>query len=104
MDRSINTVKSVRPYCGGGCSIGMKVAGNRVIKATGDKQHPANFGRICANGNTCAQAIAESGRLDHAHLRTDRRREPARVDIDHAIQETARRLRADTHDPDSLAF
>lgn len=101
-----SSIKSVCPYCGVGCGIIMETADNRVIKVSGDKQHPTNFGRLCTKGNTCAQAIAESGRLEYAFLRSDRQRDPARVDMDHAIKETARRLRAilDTHGPDALAL
>ena len=101
-----HTVKSVCPYCGVGCGIVMEVADNRVVKVSGDKQHPANFGRLCTKGNTCAQAIAESGRLEHAYLRSGRQHEPARVAMDHAIRETAHRLCriVETHGPDAFAF
>ncbi|MEC5318815.1 sulfite reductase subunit alpha [Brenneria populi subsp. brevivirga] len=103
---STTYVKSVCPYCGVGCGVVMQVQDNRVIKVTGDKTHPANFGRLCTKGNSCAQAIAESGRLEHAYLRAERLREPARVDLRHAIQEAARRLRAiiDAHGPDAVAL
>ena len=100
------TVKSVCPYCGVGCGIVMEVAGNRVVKVTGDKQHPANFGRLCTKGNTCAQAIAESGRMEHAYLRYDRNQEPSQIGIDQAISEAAKRLRKilDAHGPDAIAL
>jgi sulfite reductase (NADPH) flavoprotein alpha-component len=100
------TVKSVCPYCGVGCGIVMEVAGNRVVKVTGDKQHPANFGRLCTKGNTCAQAIAESGRMEHAYLRDDRNQEPTQIGIDQAISEAAKRLRKilDADGPDALSF
>jgi sulfite reductase (NADPH) flavoprotein alpha-component len=84
----------------------MEVRAGKMVKVTGDKQHPSNFGRLCTKGNTCAQAITESGRLEHAYLRNERRQEPARVAVDRAIREAARRLRAvlDAHGPDALAF
>lgn len=99
-------VKSVCPYCGVGCGIVMEVADNRVIKVSGDKSHPTNFGRLCTKGNTCAQAIAVPGRLEHAYVRSERMRDPVRIDIDAAIKETATRLRAiiDNHGPDAVAF
>ena len=99
-------IKSVCPYCGVGCGIVIEVAGQRAIKVSGDKTHPTNFGRLCTKGNTCIQALADSGRLEHAFLRTERSREPSRVDMPHAIRETARRLRAilDAHGPDALSF
>jgi len=100
------TVRSVCPYCGVGCGIVMQVENNRVIKVSGDKSHPTNAGRLCTKGNTCGQAIADSGRMEHAFLRQERQRDPVRVAMDHAISETARRLRAilDTHGPDALSF
>jgi len=100
------TVKSVCPYCGVGCGIVMEVSDNRVVKVSGDKEHPTNFGRLCTKGNTCAQAIAESGRMEYAYRRPSRGEEPARINIDEAISETARRLRSilDRHGPDALSF
>jgi len=84
----------------------MEIADNRVIKIMGDKLHPANFGRLCTKGNTCAQAIVGSGRMDSAYRRHDRSHEPVRVGMDLAIHETAQRLRAilDAHGPDALSF
>lgn len=99
-------IKSVCPYCGVGCGIVLDVKDGKVVKVTGDKQHPSNFGRLCTKGSTSAQALAESGRLEHAYLRNERRQEPARVSAEHAIRETARRLREilDAHGPGALAF
>lgn len=100
------TVRSVCPYCGVGCGIVMQVEDNRVIKVTGDKTHPTNFGRLCTKGTTCGQAIAESGRMEDAYLRQARNRDPVRIAMDQAISETARRLREilDAHGPDALSF
>ncbi|WP_432669436.1 molybdopterin-dependent oxidoreductase [Pseudomonas umsongensis] len=100
------TVRSVCPYCGVGCGIVMQVENNRVVKVSGDKEHPSNAGRLCTKGTTCGQAIAESGRMEHAYLRQERRRDPVRIAMDKAISETANRLR-DTlarHGPDALSF
>jgi sulfite reductase (NADPH) flavoprotein alpha-component len=99
-------IKSVCPYCGVGCGILMEVRDNRVVKVTGDKSHPTNFGRLCTKGNTCGQAIAAPGRLEKAHLRASRSEPVAPASIDDAIRETARRLRAiiDKHGPDAVAL
>ncbi|UVJ42866.1 bifunctional nitrate reductase/sulfite reductase flavoprotein subunit alpha [Pseudomonas sp. LS1212] len=100
------TVRSVCPYCGVGCGIVMTVADNRVIKVSGDKQHPSNFGRLCTKGSTSGQAIAESGRMEHAFMRHERQRDPVRVGMDEAIRATAQKLRGllDQHGPDALSF
>ncbi|MGK9419440.1 molybdopterin-dependent oxidoreductase [Pseudomonas cedrina] len=100
------SVRSVCPYCGVGCGIVMQVEHNKVVKVTGDKDHPTNFGRLCTKGTTCGQAIAESGRMEHAYVRQARDHDPVRIAMDKAISETADRLRhvLDTHGPDALAF
>ncbi len=104
--KSSACVKSVCPYCGVGCGVVMEVKDNRVIKVSGDKTHPTNFGRLCTKGNTSGQALAESGRLENAYLRADRQHESVRVDMGQAIKETARRLRAiiDVHGPDAVSL
>ncbi len=100
------TVKSACPYCGVGCGIVMEVANNRVVKVTGDKSHPANFGRLCTKGNTCGQAIAESGRMEKAYVRDRETGNQLPVAMHEAITRTAGRLRhiLDTHGPDAIAF
>lgn len=102
----VTQVKSVCPYCGVGCGIVMEVENQKVIKVYGDKQHPTNFGRLCTKGNTCIQAIADSGRLEYAYVRPARGEESVRTSMDAAIKETARRLRAilDEHGPDAIAL
>lgn len=99
-------VKSVCPYCGVGCGIILETDGQRVIKLTGDKEHPANFGRLCTKGSTAASAITAPDRMDSAYSRPARGAAPLRVKSDAAIRETASRLRAilDEHGPDALSF
>ncbi len=84
----------------------MEVADNKVVKLSGNKKHPTNFGRLCTKGNTAAQALTESGRLEYAHMRVKRGEAPTRIAIDAAITEVAQRLRAilDRDGPDALAF
>ncbi|NBD27946.1 sulfite reductase subunit alpha [Paenibacillus glycinis] len=99
-------VKSVCPYCGVGCGIVMEVSGNRVVKVSGDKTHPANFGRLCTKGSTSGAAIAVSGRMEYAYKRSSRAEAPAPLGVQQAIRETAGKLRAilDEHGPDALSF
>ncbi|PRA32887.1 bifunctional nitrate reductase/sulfite reductase flavoprotein subunit alpha [Pseudomonas poae] len=100
------SVRSVCPYCGVGCGIIMQVGHNKVVKVTGDKTHPTNFGRLCTKGTTCGQAIADAGRMDSAYVRQARDHDPVRIAMDTAIRDTAARLRQilDTHGPDALSF
>ena len=78
-----------------------------MLKASGDKAHPANRGRLCTKGATSADMLAAPGRLEHRagpRASAAPRREPSTVDA--AITETARRLRAiiDEHGPDAVAL
>ncbi|MEQ4619609.1 MAG: bifunctional nitrate reductase/sulfite reductase flavoprotein subunit alpha [Corticimicrobacter sp.] len=100
------TVKSVCPYCGVGCGIVLHVEGQRVIKVSGDRNHPSNAGRLCTKGQSCHLPLDTPGRLADAWVRTQRRQEPMRMDIDAALRDTARRLRhiLDTHGPDAISL
>ncbi|MEU9154723.1 bifunctional nitrate reductase/sulfite reductase flavoprotein subunit alpha [Streptomyces sp. NPDC048417] len=111
--RSTDTgrVRTVCSYCGVGCGmvldIGSGPDGRRtVLKASGDKQHPANFGRLCTKGATTADMLAAPGRLTTALLRPARGEEAVPTAVDTAVAETARRLRAivDEHGPDAVAL
>ncbi|WP_030244366.1 MULTISPECIES: bifunctional nitrate reductase/sulfite reductase flavoprotein subunit alpha [unclassified Streptomyces] len=104
-------VRTVCSYCGVGCGLLLDVAmgpdGRRtVLKASGDKAHPANAGRLCTKGATTAQMLAAPGRLTTALVRDDRGEEPVPAPVGDAIAETARRLRGivDAHGPDAVAF
>ncbi|WTV58039.1 bifunctional nitrate reductase/sulfite reductase flavoprotein subunit alpha [Streptomyces sp. NBC_00035] len=104
-------VRTVCSYCGVGCGmvldIGMGPDGRRtVLKASGDKAHPANFGRLCTKGATTADMLAAPGRLTTALTRPERGAQAEPAPVEAAIAETARRLRAviDEHGPDAFAF
>ncbi|MFM9593074.1 molybdopterin-dependent oxidoreductase [Streptomyces scabiei] len=108
---STTQVRTVCSYCGVGCGMLLDVGagpdGRRtVLRATGDKAHPANFGRLCTKGATTADMLSAPGRLTTALVRADRGDGPVRAPVSDAITETARRLRAiiDEHGPDAFAF
>ncbi|MFE5969780.1 molybdopterin-dependent oxidoreductase [Streptomyces sp. NPDC056463] len=77
-----------------------------VLKASGDKAHPANRGRLCTKGATTAEMLAAPGRLTTALVRPERGAEPRPAPVDETITSTALRLRAliDEHGPDSFAL
>ncbi|MFJ8866917.1 molybdopterin-dependent oxidoreductase [Streptomyces sp. NPDC102473] len=104
-------VRTVCSYCGVGCGMVLDIGGGpdgrrTVLKATGDKEHPANRGRLCTKGATSADMLAAPGRLTTALVRADRSEEPVPAPMEAAVKETARRLRAvvDEHGPDALAL
>lgn len=100
------SVRSVCPYCGVGCGMVLETDGEKIIKVSGDKHHPANSGRLCTKGQTSAQALVNSGRMESAFVRSQRNRDPVKTPIAQAITTTAQRLREilDKHGPDSLSF
>lgn len=111
MTTTATQVRTVCSYCGVGCGmvldIGMGPDGRRtVLKASGDKAHPANFGRLCTKGATTADMLAAPGRLTTALTRPERGAQAEPAPVEAAIAETARRLRAviDEHGPDAFAF
>lgn len=111
MAADVTQVRTVCGYCGVGCGIVLDVATGsdgrrRVIKASGDKGHPANAGRLCTKGATSAELLGAPGRLSTALIRADRGAGPRPAGVDAAITETARRLRAivDEHGPDAFAM
>ncbi|KOX06451.1 reductase [Streptomyces sp. NRRL B-1140] len=104
-------VRTVCSYCGVGCGLVLDVGtgpdGRRtVLKASGDKAHPANAGRLCTKGATTADLLAAPGRLTGALVRDGRGEEAAPAPVADAIAETAARLRTivDEHGPDAVAF
>jgi sulfite reductase (NADPH) flavoprotein alpha-component len=106
MTESVKTLSSVCPYCGVGCGLLLETDGRKILKVSGDKNHPSNFGRLCTKGSTSAQALTNSGRMEHAFVRDERSRDPVKTPMDQAITATARRLREilDRDGPDALAF
>lgn len=109
---SADAVNTMCGYCGVGCGMVLQIATEgqsdrrHVVKSVGNKEHPANFGRLCTKGATTADLLAAPGRLDAAHLRPERGDPPEPVDIDRAIVECANRLRSiiDEHGPDAFAM
>ena len=71
----------------------LQVENNRVVKVTGDKNHPANFGRLCTKGNTVALTLNSSDRLAAAFVRDQKNSERVRVPLAIALDQTAARLK-----------
>ena len=56
-------VKTTCPYCGVGCGVDITLNGDGGIRVGGDKEHPANFGRLCSKGSALAETVSLEGRL-----------------------------------------
>ncbi len=51
------------PYCGVGCGVIAKRNSDGNISIEGDKNHPANFGRLCTKGKTLGETLSLDDRL-----------------------------------------
>lgn len=100
------SVKTACPYCGVGCGMILHVENNRVVKVTGDPAHPANFGRLCAKGNSVGLTLNSTDRLAAAFVRSDKNSERVRVTMAAALKQTAERLQKiiAQHGPDAVAL
>jgi sulfite reductase (NADPH) flavoprotein alpha-component len=105
-EAAAQNVRSVCPYCGVGCGIVMQVESGRVTKVTGDKNHPANFGRLCSKGFTCAEPLTALDRLSSAFTRNSSAEKIQPVPMANALAQTAARLQKiiSEHGPDAVAL
>ena len=96
---AFHSIRTTCPYCGVGCGVIARSDGPAVT-VSGDPQHPANFGRLCAKGAALAETLSLDGRLLHPMIRGER------VDwataLDAVADGLARTIRE--HGPDSVAF
>lgn len=107
-----DAVNTTCTYCGVGCGIVLQVttdpqSGRRhIAKTVGQNGHPANFGRLCTKGATTADMLAEPGRMESAYCRNDRAEPLEAIQLDDAITQCAKKLRAiiDEHGPDAVAL
>lgn len=106
MSGSQRTVDTVCPYCGVGCGMTLHVEREQVVKITGNREHPSNFGRLCTKGASAHLALRQSGRLEHAYVRDRRGQDLAPRPMADTLRDTARRLRAiiDAHGPDAVSL
>ncbi|MFN3712266.1 MAG: molybdopterin-dependent oxidoreductase [Alcanivoracaceae bacterium] len=93
-------LRTTCPYCGVGCGVTVQRQDDRRITVSGDKDHPANFGRLCVKGSALADTIGPGERLLHPHIGNNR------VSWDTALDHVAGTLRqvVRDHGPDAVAF
>ena len=93
-------IKTACPYCGVGCGIAATTTGARTVRIEGDKDHPANFGKLCSKGTHLGETVSLEGRLLHPMI-GDRQ-----APWDEALDLVAARIRdcIAEHGPDSVAF
>lgn len=100
-------VATVCSYCGVGCGLVLDVGDDGTVqRASGDRSHPSNAGRLCTKGATTATMLTAGGRLGTALVRPERGAAPVPADVDAAVATVAHRLREilDRDGPDAIAL
>ncbi|MGB9094405.1 MAG: molybdopterin-dependent oxidoreductase [Gallionella sp.] len=92
-----DTVRTTCPYCGVGCGVAVKTADMTV---SGDRTHPANFGRLCSKGTALAETLDNEGRLLYPIVAGQR------ASWDEALDHVASGFKSiiEQHGPDAVAF
>ena len=92
------------PYCGVGCGVKARALPDGRAEITGDKEHPANFGRLCSKGSALGETVSLDGRLLHPTFRDNG--VDQRASWDEALDRIADGFRkiVDEHGPDAVAF
>ncbi|MEM6999374.1 MAG: nitrate reductase [Pseudomonadota bacterium] len=93
-------VKTTCPYCGVGCGVQAKLDAEQLIAVEGDREHPANRGKLCVKGSHLADTLVPQGRLSQPHV------DGQAVSWKQATHAVASRLQQtiDAHGPDAVAF
>lgn len=99
------SVKTTCPYCGVGCGVKATPDGLGGALVEGDRDHPANLGRLCSKGAALGETIGLETRLLHPLLR-GADGTLARAPWEAALDRIATGLRQviETHGPSSVAF
>lgn len=86
-------------YCGVGCGVSMQPQAEGFI-ASGDQNHPANYGRLCVKGSALGETLDLQGRLLYPEINRQQ------VSWDEALEAVATGLQniIQQHGPESVAF
>jgi assimilatory nitrate reductase catalytic subunit len=93
-------IRTTCPYCGVGCGLKITPDGKGGAEVAGDRDHPANLGRICSKGAALGETLSLEDRLLYPEV--DGRRVPWNVALD-TVADGFRDIAA-RHGPDAVAF
>jgi assimilatory nitrate reductase catalytic subunit len=94
------SVATTCAYCGVGCGIVATPDGQGGAAIAGDRDHPANAGRLCVKGAALGETLGTEARLLHPTIHGVRTTWPRALDAVAAGFATAR----DAHGPQSIAM
>ena len=94
------TTSTTCPYCGVGCGVSVTNLTEETISVKGDKNHPANFGRLCSKGSALADTVEITDRVLHPYIKGKQ------VSWDAALDAVADGLSKviEKHGPEAIAF
>ena len=82
----MNQASTTCPYCGVGCGVIATHDGCTVTSVEGDRDHPANYGRLCVKGSALHETLGNHGRLTRPRV------DGVEVDWNTALATVATRL------------
>ena len=97
-----NTTTSLTtcPYCGVGCGVLATQKHDGSLSISGDKTHPANFGRLCSKGSALADTVDLDQRLLYPQVNGERTSWNSAI---HAVSDGFKRV-IDQYGADAVAF
>lgn len=92
--------KTTCPYCGVGCGVSATIENDQIIAVSGDRQHPANLGKLCVKGAALDKTMGSQGRLLEPSV------DGQAVSWETAIETVADKLNTirEKHGPGAIAF
>ena len=98
-------VRTTCPYCGVGCGVIAKPDGFGGASIEGDREHPANFGRLCSKGSALGETLSLEDRCLYPMMRTGGAG-LERTSWDTGLTRVAETFKAtiERYGPDSVAF
>ncbi|WIV50590.1 molybdopterin-dependent oxidoreductase [Marivivens sp. LCG002] len=97
---NLSPIRSTCAYCGVGCGIVATRQADGSLAISGDKTHPANFGRLCSKGSALGDTVGNERRLLHPMINGKK------AEWDDALALVAAKFKATIkeHGADSVAF
>ena len=107
-DTRVEQIATNCEMCFWRCGVMAEVADGKVLKLSGNPQHPLTKGQLCARGNAGTQLLYDADRLKYPLIRTGKRGEGKfrRASWDEALDLFAKRLQElkQKYGPESVAY
>jgi assimilatory nitrate reductase catalytic subunit len=72
VDPASGATRTTCPYCGVGCGVLATPDKNGGAAIAGDREHPANFGRLCSKGSALGETLGLEDRLLYPMIRVSK--------------------------------